>query len=553
MRAVIYARYSSDNQREASIEDQLEICRRYIQRLGWKLVRSYQDRALSGASDNRPAYQQMLADAEAGQFDVVVSEALDRLGRRLSDVACLYDRLEFRCISLHAVNIGQVTTMHVGLLGTMAQLYLSDLKDKTRRGQLGRALAGKIPGGKAYGYRLVEGHPGERQVDKTEALVVRRIFRDSATGMSPQAIAKTLNAEGIPGPDGRQWRDTTIRGQVDRGTGILNNSLYVGRIEWNRCSYVKDPKSGKRVARPNPKDVWEVVNVPELRIIDDDLWEAVKLHQRELSFEIRRDERGNALNRVHRRKFLLSGLLKCGCCGGGFSIVAQARYGCATHRSKGTCDNSMTVSRQEIEARVFAGLKEKLLAPDLVREFIRMFQEEMNRANAEREQQFTADRQQLDSIRRKIAGIVSAIEEGSYSRALGDRLADLEKHQELLDARLSEAPPSTVRLHPRVAEVYAEKVQRPEHALNDPDIRAEAADVLRSLIDRIELRPGEKGLPIAATLHGDLAQILALCDDPGRKQKLPKAKASGSQPSVVAGARNHLYRTRLHYTREARK
>ena len=166
MRAVIYARYSSDNQREASIEDQIEICRRYIDRQGWTLVRTYQDRALSGASDQRPAYQQMLADAEAKQFDVVVSEALDRLGRRLSDVARLYDHLEFRGVRLHAVNIGQVTTMHVGLLGTMAQLYLSDLKEKTRRGQLGRALAGKIPGGKAYGYRLVEGERGERKVMK---------------------------------------------------------------------------------------------------------------------------------------------------------------------------------------------------------------------------------------------------------------------------------------------------------------------------------------------------------------------------------------------------
>ena len=80
-----------------------------------------------------------------------------------------------------------------------------------------------------------------------------------------------------------------------------------------------------------------------------------------------------------------------------------------------------------------------------------------------------------------------------------------------------------------------EKVQQLEQALNDPTIRAEAADVLRSLIDRIELRPGDKGQGIAATLHGDLAQILALCADSGRKQKLPKAETSGSQLSVVAG------------------
>jgi site-specific DNA recombinase len=147
--------------------------------------------------------------------------------------------------------------------------------------------------------------------------------------------------------------------------------------------------------------------------------------------------------------------------------------------------------------------------------------------------------QQLDSIKRKIAGIVTAIEEGDYSRALGDRLGVLEKQQEFLEARLSEAQPSIVRLHPRLAEVYAEKIQQLEQALNDPAIKAEAADALRLLIDRIELSPEGEGQRVAATLHGDLAQILALGADSGRKQKLPKAAASGSQLSVVAGACNH--------------
>src|SRR6185295_14358022 len=109
---------------------------------------------------------------------------------------------------------------------------------------------------------------------------------------------------------GRPWADTTIRGQAERATGILNNALYVGRLEWNRCSYIKDPATGKRVARPNPKDLWEVVGVPTLRIVTDELWDAVKLRQNEQSYEVRRDENGNALNRAHRRKFLLSGVLK---------------------------------------------------------------------------------------------------------------------------------------------------------------------------------------------------------------------------------------------------
>lgn len=119
---------------------------------------------------------------------------------------------------------------------------------------------------------MVPGGPegaGERRINAGEAAVVRRIFRDFAAGVSPRAIAKALNTEGVPGPDGRPWGDTTIRGQVERGIGILNNALYAGRLEWNRCSYVKDPRTGKRVARPNPREAWEIVPVPDLRIVDD--------------------------------------------------------------------------------------------------------------------------------------------------------------------------------------------------------------------------------------------------------------------------------------------
>ena len=105
LRAAIYARYSSDNQREASIEDQLEVCRRYVERQGWTLGEVYVCRqALSGASRFRPAFQQMQVDAEQRRFDVVVVEALDRLSRKLADVADLHDRLSFLRIGLHTVS-----------------------------------------------------------------------------------------------------------------------------------------------------------------------------------------------------------------------------------------------------------------------------------------------------------------------------------------------------------------------------------------------------------------------------------------------------------------
>ncbi len=403
MRAVIYARYSSNNQSEASIEDQVEVCRRYVKNQRWKVVNIYHDRALSGGSAFRPAYQQLLADADNGSFDVVVCEALDRLGRKLSDMAALHDRLEFSGIEMHAVNLGRLTTMHIGLMGTMAQLYLSDLKEKTKRGQLGRALAGKIPGGKAYAYDLVDGKNGERKINQTEARIVRRIFAEFAKGKSPRAIAKTLNDEGVVGPRGQPWLDTTIRGQLDRGTGILNNALYAGRIEWNRCSYVKNPKTGKRIARPNSPEDWEVVPAPDLRVVDNELWERVKDRQRVVRKEMTHAT-GQPLNSAHRRHFLLSGLLECGHCGGGYTIMGRDRYGCATRRSKGTCENSRTVTRQDVEARVLEGLKHRLMAPELLKAFVDEYRKEMNRLASENAASRADLKNQLARTERRMAG-----------------------------------------------------------------------------------------------------------------------------------------------------
>src|SRR4029077_20310526 len=130
---------------------------------------------------------------------------------------------------------------------------------------------------------------GRRRIVDHEAAVVRRIFHDYSGGISPRTIAKRLNEEGVPGPSGREWRATTIRGQVDRGTGLLNNSLYIGRLEWNRTAYVKNPRTGKKVARANKQAAREIVAIPELRIIDDDLWQKVKVRQKEARIEMGKD------------------------------------------------------------------------------------------------------------------------------------------------------------------------------------------------------------------------------------------------------------------------
>ena len=136
VRAAIYARYSSDNQSEVSIDDKVEVCRRYAERQGWTVTTVYDDAALSGSSARlRPGFQRMVLAAEAGAFDVIVCEAVDRLGRNLSGAAGLHDRLVFRWVLVHTPGTGALTAMHIGIMSTMAQLQSSDLRDKTKRGR----------------------------------------------------------------------------------------------------------------------------------------------------------------------------------------------------------------------------------------------------------------------------------------------------------------------------------------------------------------------------------------------------------------------------------
>jgi hypothetical protein len=119
----------------------------------------------------------------------------------------------------------------------------------------------------------------------------------------------------VPGPRGLKWRDTAIRGHVDRGTGILNNEAYRGRLIFNRRKFRKNPKTEKREARMNGESSWVIVDVPELRIIDDALWDRVK--QRQIAVRDNYEATTtNKLNRTHRPSYLLSGILRCAHCGG---------------------------------------------------------------------------------------------------------------------------------------------------------------------------------------------------------------------------------------------
>ena len=156
MKAALYARYSSDNQRAASIEDQLRLCREHAQRQDWTIIDSYTDRAISGGSLLlRPGIQDLMNDAAVGRFGIILAESLDRLSRDQEDIAGLYKRMRFAGVRIVTLSEGEISELHIGLKGTMGALYLKDLADKTRRGLRGRIEAGKSGGGLCFGYEVV--------------------------------------------------------------------------------------------------------------------------------------------------------------------------------------------------------------------------------------------------------------------------------------------------------------------------------------------------------------------------------------------------------------
>lgn len=287
-RVVLYARYSTDQQNPSSIETQLDLGNSFIAQRGWELCGSYVDAGISGASfDTRPGLQAALTGARQGAYDVLLCLTLDRLSRDLEHSARVLKLLQFHEVELWTVHgSSAVSSMELGLRAVLNNEMLEQARYRTREGMKTVAKKGRVPGGICFGYSVKkmmgdDGNPirGLREINTEEAAIIVWIFKQYAKGISPDAIAEILNAQGLPGPRGRSWRGTAIRGHRRRGTGILNNEMYIGRIVFNKLAYRKNPVSERRVSRLNSPEHHVVQEVPSLRIVEDLLWKKVKRRQ----------------------------------------------------------------------------------------------------------------------------------------------------------------------------------------------------------------------------------------------------------------------------------
>ena len=262
-------------------------------------------------------------------------------------------------------------------------------------------------------------------------------------------IAKTLNAAGVQAPEPprtrkvRAWSPSAIR-------EMIRNERYRGVCVWNRTRKERNPETGRNTSRPRPESDWVRVDVPEWRIVSEELWQ--QAHQ-QIGFVNQRfgNSRLGGMNRTEEsRRYLFSGLLKCGICGGNMTIVGggglrgYTKYGCPSHRYRGVCDNALTIRRDRLEEQLLKGLTEKFLKPDVIDYAIQSFQRELNaRLKTIQDEALMAagsisDLQSKRSVfAAKAANLAEAIASMGYSPSLGVQLTQIERDIKTIDGKLA--------------------------------------------------------------------------------------------------------------------
>ncbi len=436
LKAAIYARYSTDKQRETSIEDQFRLCQRYAQNEGFDVVAIYGDDSISGSTPvaHRSGGAKLLEDARANRIDALIVEGLDRISRDQVEQERIVRRLEHQGINIIGLADGYDSRMGSsrkvlrGIRGLINEMYLEDLRHKTHRGQDGQVTRGYTAGGLAYGYRSVREKNGSRyEIVEEQAQWVRWIFSKYAEDWSIQRITHELNLLQAPSPRGSSWAISSIYGSPAKGTGILNNQLYIGQYVWNRSQWIKDPDTGvpKRIERPLSE--WRIVASPHLRIISDELWQAAR----------KRMGSPNTSNKGRPPSSLLGGLMRCPKCGGPLIATSKRHYGCNIHKDRGpTLCSGFYIPRELTETRLVEIIKQDLLSTEAQQAITSQLDTILFERNTTQREMASSSQTRLSKLNQEIARLVEAIAEIGISPALQTRLQTAEmERQEIVNWR----------------------------------------------------------------------------------------------------------------------
>ena len=420
--AVIYARYSSHNQRDVSIEQQFEACQKFAGENSLTIVGRYADRAVSGKTDNRPQFQKMMRDAHNGGFDFVIAWKSNRMGRnmlqamvnesKLADlgIKCLYVEEDFDDTAAGRFALRNMMNVN--------QFYSENMAEDISRGLMDNAQQCKVNGRVPFGYK--KGPDGKYQIDEPAAAIVREIFSRIKSGWSISEIMEDLNNRHIKTRDGNTWRYSSF----DK---LLENEQYTGVYRY----------ASVRIENGIPVIIEKA--------LFDEVQDILKNKDR---------ARGRPMEHT---KYLLTGKCYCGRCGArmtGMSAVNNfgnrfEYYTCNRHRYDRECDKK-PIQREKLEAAVLSVIRSDLLSGDFEEWIIDGYKAAIEQLKDDTKLQ--AMKAELAEVQAKLANILKAIEAGIFNDTTQARMneldaarKDIEKQIRAEEAAKSFPSPDAVR------------------------------------------------------------------------------------------------------------
>ena len=451
MTAVIYARYSSDNQREESIEGQIRECTAYAEKNGVTVIKHYIDRALSAKTDNRPDFQQMIKDSEKRLFDIVLVWKLDRFARNRFDSAhyeYLLERNHVKLVSAtEPISEGPAGIMVKSMLTGMAEYYSAELSEKVVRGMTENVLKGKYNGGTVpIGFKVDE----EKffQIDPLKAPFVVEAFQKYDDGASMKEIMNWLNDSGV----------TTNRNQKFTYNSVwklLSNRRYIGENHF--------------------KDIVMPDSIPA--IVDKELFDCVQA-------KIEKNRRAPAHHKAED-DYLLTTKLFCGMCGAmmfgecgtGRNKVVHHYYKCATAKRFKTCKKK-TVRKEWLEDLVVAETM-KLIQDDAV---IDAIVAEVMELQDQENTTLPLLEKQMREVENGIENMLNAIQAGVLTNSTKSRLEKLEAQQKELEIRIAEEKIARPRLSENQVRFWLTRFRK-----LDPNVKSHRETLINTFVNSVYL------------------------------------------------------------------
>ena len=411
MTAVIYARYSSDSQREASIEGQLRDCKDYAEKNGITVVGTYIDRAYSAKTDDRPDFQRMIKDSGKKIFDVVLVWKLDRFARNRFDAVNYKYQLEKNGVHLvsamEPISQGPEGIMVESMLIGMAEYYSAELALKVARGERENALQCKYNGGVVPLGFTIGKEDRLYHIDPETAPIVQEIFTRYADGEPAEKIAASLNERGLRTRTGKPFVKNSF-------FQIFRNRRYIGEYRY--------------------KDIVTPGGIPA--IVDQDLFDRVQ--QR---FEQNRIAHGRPAK--EDVSYLLTTKLFCGKCGtlmggeSGTSHMGNTYYyykcGNAKRHGKAHCDLK-AIRKEPLERFVVDTAIKVIFSDEIIERLIDLVMEAQQKENT----RLPVLKDQLRDTEKRLANLLEAIEQGILTSTTKQRLDELEARKEALNTSILE-------------------------------------------------------------------------------------------------------------------